>query len=197
MHKAVLRSALTALVIAGAAAPQAATAQAWIGQVAGDMVAAQIDAQKRSDCFKQDGTAFVMWSEEGPKVDGLMKAFVDASAAGDGKAVKGLFARKAGSGLKGIDGAFLEPRDIKLPAGAAPERVAVAFVVFGREARGIWTQAAADPAAPKLYYTADFGHAWGGKWKIRQVKVTAAPEEPPSFDLTAYCLGEAMPAPLW
>lgn len=192
------RLTLAAAALAVLSAPGGASAQIWVGQIAGDMVARQIEAQKRQDCAGQTGSAIGTWVAEGPAVDAAMKAFVTAAVNGDGKRVKAMVSRRKEGGLRAPDGTFVAPGDFRLPSGGELTRSALVFEIYGSAARGVWVQAAADPGGPPVYLTADLIKSFGSGWKIWRLSAASAPEAE-SFAPGSYCYGAyggGLP-PLW
>lgn len=175
MSRAFGLRALVGMALAVILAPQTVSAQSTVGLAAGRMVAREAEILFRRECLAQTGTAITFWTSDGPRLDTAMSNFVRAAANRDAKAMKALFTREAIRGVKGLDGAILEPERFSLESGAPLRRLALVLGVQGAYAQGVWVQESADPATPPIYFTAVFKPRIFS-YSIAQVWVTSEPE---------------------
>lgn len=176
--------------------PASASAQAWIGYVAGDAAARSM--QGMQDCAAGTGRAQIQWDLAAPKVEAAMAGYAEAMATGDIDAASKFVSRKRGGGWAGPDGVPQKAAASPDPFMARPTtmtRLGFAIVSGNASSRGVWkvSPAGTSDGREDVYYTIDFTNRWYGHWDIWRVRVTNGPDAPGVPD--TICLMQQTSAP--
>jgi len=184
MSKTITSFALVCVV--GCAVPSLGHAQAWIGEMAGQMAAQAAAAEREKKCVAGEPAPAGEISEATLESAELLDAYFALTSKSKTRDVGRVFALKD-------DGVSWRSGDREVPVPelgaildeARPTLEPVSFIVGGdgRTARGIWrASSSADTGEPQVY-AVDF--AGGPKWRIwHMVLLPASLEpEPPA----AYC----------
>lgn len=192
----VVRIAACAALVAALIAPAHASAQAYIGNAIGGVIA-DGEARVRANCEAGVPPLPFQVAELDKRVTLLMDNYMRAAPAGDHKGVSKVFLRTSTTRWKGPDGAVGDWRKVSDPflRGVAAENIKAerkAFVVANdaRGARGVWVITVADPAAPggerQMEYAIDF--VWDVAWGRTYVQhMTLNPVPGTAKPPVAYC----------
>lgn len=181
-------AAVATFAVCALAAAGPASAQAWIGQVAGNMAAQQAAAAAEAAC--QAGTPAAPKDIERANADvgPLLAAYFDLDASAKPAALKKVFALKAeGGGYADVNGpAKFDALGARLDA-PTPTLNRLSFIVGGdaMSARGVWEAKAGDTVVG--YYAIDFlaTGVWNPGWRIMRMTVFPADRQPTAPG--AYC----------
>ena len=170
-----------ALGLALVAAPGASHAQAWIGQVVGDMAARQAEAAREQACRSGTPAPEPVRAHADRQTTALMTAYFDLSSRSRARDIDRVFARNQSTWMS-VDGSIhvtsLGER-LDIPTPTLTRR---AFVVAGDEmtARGVWS--AVDEAGANSFYAVDFtstpGFFSGATWRIKAMTIFPGDQQP-------------------
>jgi len=170
-----------AIGLALVAAPGVSHAQAWIGQVVGEMAAQQAAAAREQACRGGAPAPEPVRAHADRQTTALMGAYFDLSSRSRSRDIDRVFARNQSTWVS-VDGSthvasLGERLDI-----ATPTLTRLAFVVAGDEltARGVWS--AADEAGANNFYAVDFvstpGFFSGATWRIKRMTIFPGDRQP-------------------
>jgi hypothetical protein len=176
-------------------APATASAQAWIGQMAGEMVAQQRAAAAEAAC--QSGTPAAAKDIDRANADSatLLAAYLDLGSGAKSGALKKVFnLKEPTAGYADVNGAAkFDALGARLDE-PAPALNRLSFIVGGdaMTARGVWEAKAGDQVVG--YYAIDFQQVgiWGPSWRIWHVTLFPADRQPTAAG--AYCHYDASTA---
>lgn len=181
-----LRFQPAAVLVCAASLFAAAPASAQVSYMPAVIAATVGNVVSQQRCYPVADALKARWL---PVFDANVQAYADASAAGDGKALRKLWSRQRGGGEMAADGTLRDSDTLfRLSGGGsgpAPKVERVKAVVEGGNggARGIWK--ATKDGAPDSFYAVDFQRSFGGAWQIWRVRrydsAEAAPVLPDSF----------------
>lgn len=174
---------LAVVVLAATAGTAGAVhAQTFMASVIGNAVGNAVAQGQEAACQKGIGIPPDPWpTTEAAKLDDVVAQFAAASAKGDARAIKALFASGSKSGVADVEGK-VSPRGAGLPEWTGAAKLERRSLLFGADAHAARTQWQA--GQDELFYTIDFVHGnWGGGWKILRVRAshTETPAEPLEF----------------
>ena len=182
-----MKIAATALLVGLAlgAAPRQAAAQAWIGQMAGEMAARDAAIAREKACRAGQPAAPNEVTNATTKADALMGSYFALTSTSNGGAVGKVFDMKTTTTTwKSPEGAVaVTALGARLDA-PTPKLTPVAFVVGGdaMTARGIWSASEADGGPVTAVYAVDFmaepNLLYGFSWRIWHMTVLAGGAAP-------------------
>jgi hypothetical protein len=172
---------------ATAATTSACHAQAWIGQIAGDVAAQQEQAAQEQACLAGAPADPDAVQRARSRIEKAMVAFFDLTSSATPREIRGAFTSdKNDIRYKDVSGEVaFDQLGARLDT-PAPQRTLVAMVVSGDglTAQAIWSVAPAD-GNDIAYYAGDFvNEGWIGGWRIWHLDALPAsqmPDVPPAY----------------
>lgn len=170
-----------AMGLAVVAAPGASQAQAWIGAMAGNMVAQQQAAAREQACRAGTPASAPAQATANTQTTALMTAYFDLTGRSRERDVTKVFARNASTWMDSSGTVATTALGERLDI-ATPTLTREAFVVAGDEAtaRGVWK--AEDASGGVSWYGVDFvstpGFFSGATWRIKAMTVFPGDQQP-------------------
>jgi hypothetical protein len=181
-----------AFMAACIACPGQAVAQAWIGQIVGNMAAQAEQARKEAACRAGTPASDKTIAQARAASGSLLEKYFSLSSRSRQSDLKKVFA------LNDADTSWKDENGIVPVTGLGsrldeqtPTLAMTSFVVGGdgATARGIWEAHYSDPSLAHRFYAVDFtggsGGWFGGGWKIWHL--TIAPQDRPPSAPAAFC----------